>query len=311
MTDPTPDPTQAAAGQPSGDGGTADTLKTLLPYLLAGGGGALVGGGLTAMAPDRDGESRLHRRYRILRNAALLAAAGVGGTRLLQSGVQNAVTQPLPASDKNPFLDRLHQDTSLLPGAGAAGVLGGIGIHGQVDREEQGNAANFMREHFPQAGSLDHNNYKSFVRQQIQNTLRDAPNTKDPGAEPVAPAMPGLHATDPEFKRYSLDKDNWQAAMDKFNAIVDANKARNRVFDPMALRTVGISPAWEARRSGKVTDVPHGWGNVLGEQAGILGQRVSGIGRSSFGKRLGTVGLAALIPALIHHYTEEQQQGAQ
>ena len=113
----------------------------LLPALLAGGAGALAGGTLTAMSPERQGESRGSRRWRILRNALLLGGAGAGGTALLQKGIDSAITNPLPANDKEPFIEKIHDLASGKWGIGAGAAGAGIGIGGQALKEEQ-NAGN-------------------------------------------------------------------------------------------------------------------------------------------------------------------------
>jgi hypothetical protein len=109
----------------------------LIPALLAGGAGALAGGTLTAMSPERQGESRMKRRWRILRNALLLGGAGAGGTALLQKGIQNAVTEPLPANDVSPMQQKLHDLTS--GGSGAAVTAGGtaMGLLRKIRGEER------------------------------------------------------------------------------------------------------------------------------------------------------------------------------
>lgn len=114
-----------------------DIDPKLLPSLLAGGAGALAGGTLTAMSPERQGESRAGRRWRILRNALLLGGAGAGGTALLQKGIQNAVTQPLPANDKEPFVQKIHDLASGKVGIGGAGIGAGLGIANVAKNEER------------------------------------------------------------------------------------------------------------------------------------------------------------------------------
>lgn len=109
----------------------------LLPSLLAGGAGALAGGTLTAMSPERQGESRGSRRWRILRNALLLGGAGAGGTALLQKGIERAVTQPLPANDQDPLMKKIHDLASGKWGVGGAAGAAGIGIGSQALKEER------------------------------------------------------------------------------------------------------------------------------------------------------------------------------
>jgi hypothetical protein len=71
----------------------------ILPYLLAGGAGALVGGAATAIQPRGKDESRLRRLYRVLRNATLLGGVVGGGSALIGNAVKTVDTA-LPAEDK-------------------------------------------------------------------------------------------------------------------------------------------------------------------------------------------------------------------
>lgn len=115
-----------------------DIDPKLLPMLLAGGAGALTGGALTAMSPERQGESRSKRRWRVLRNALLLGGAGAGGTALLQKGWKDAVSEPLPAADTNPTRKAIHDISGGPIGLGAGAVGGGLlnaRLVGQEERE--------------------------------------------------------------------------------------------------------------------------------------------------------------------------------
>jgi hypothetical protein len=97
----------------------------ILPYLLAGGAGALVGGAATAIQPRGKDESRLRRLYRVLRNATLLGGAVGGGSALIGNAAKTVDTA-LPAEDKvmtEGIGDALGNKTAwkaILPGALAA-----------------------------------------------------------------------------------------------------------------------------------------------------------------------------------------------
>lgn len=70
--------------------------------LLAGAGGGLVGGALSARSPRRRGETRAERRKRILRDALLTAGAGAGVVGLGQYGYDQFNTA-LPEGPQNPI----------------------------------------------------------------------------------------------------------------------------------------------------------------------------------------------------------------
>lgn len=74
--------------------------NNILPYLLAGGAGALTGGIATAIQPRGKDESRLKRLYRILRNASLMGGA-VGGGAALLSHAKNRIDTTLHPDDSS------------------------------------------------------------------------------------------------------------------------------------------------------------------------------------------------------------------
>lgn len=159
-----------------------DIDPKLLPALLAGGAGALTGGALTAMAPEREGEDRSKRRWRILRNALLLGGAGAGGTALLQKGVQNAIQEPLPMSDVSPtqkLLDLASGGWGWGAAAGGAGTM--IARTAATEERNAGNA--ILKAMATRAGLADpspiHNPEIS-----IQDALTD--NFKKPIGEQTA-----------------------------------------------------------------------------------------------------------------------------
>lgn len=94
----------------------------LAATLLAGGGGALAGGALTASGPENERESRSERRRRILRNALVSGAAGAGVVGAGAFGA-NQLMNALPERQSAAFsrLGRL----ALFGGAGAAGAGAG------------------------------------------------------------------------------------------------------------------------------------------------------------------------------------------
>lgn len=64
----------------------SDQVKQLLPYLLAGAGGAALGGVMTGGRREHTNESRISYLGRILRNAALSGGLAAGSAALLHKG---------------------------------------------------------------------------------------------------------------------------------------------------------------------------------------------------------------------------------
>lgn len=76
-----------------------DLLGGKIPsYLLAAGAGALAGGGLTAMQKGKEGETRMARLGRILRNAGLLGLGAGAGTAALGHAAKS-FNEALPKGD--------------------------------------------------------------------------------------------------------------------------------------------------------------------------------------------------------------------
>ena len=57
----------------------SDQFKTLAPYLISGGAGAVLGGLMTGRRRKRQGEGRLGHLGRVLRNALLAGGLAGGG----------------------------------------------------------------------------------------------------------------------------------------------------------------------------------------------------------------------------------------
>ena len=95
---------------------------TLAAMLLAGGGSGLLGGYLTSQQPEEEGESKMQRRGRILRNALLAGGAGAGAVGLGAAGLKR-LSEAAPLGSENPVQEKL---TSLqaraLGGAGGAAL---------------------------------------------------------------------------------------------------------------------------------------------------------------------------------------------
>ena len=100
--------------------------------LLAGAGGGLVGGAMSARSPRRRGESRGARRRRILRDALLTAGAGAGAVGLGQFGYDQLNTV-LPARDPEARGGRTLLGTAGFAGAGAGAGWGLKGRNTQLD----------------------------------------------------------------------------------------------------------------------------------------------------------------------------------
>lgn len=65
----------------------SEDFKKILPYLLAGGAGAVAGGVATGRRNERKGESRSSHAGRVLRNALVAGGLAAGGTALLRKGL--------------------------------------------------------------------------------------------------------------------------------------------------------------------------------------------------------------------------------
>jgi hypothetical protein len=119
-----------------GDVLQSDDMKKLLPWLLAGGAGAIAGGAMTARRKRRgrpDEEGRLSYLARVLGNAALTGGLVVGGGKALQYGAQRlADSAPAPEGQepmKSPLSSTIGEVASNPLVAGATGVGGLLGFN--------------------------------------------------------------------------------------------------------------------------------------------------------------------------------------
>ena len=95
---------------------------TLAAMLLAGGGAGLLGGYLTSRQPEEEGESKMQRRGRILRNALLAGGAGAGAIGLGAAGLKH-FSEAVPSGSINPVQEKLTSpEARLLGGAGGAAI---------------------------------------------------------------------------------------------------------------------------------------------------------------------------------------------
>lgn len=122
---------------------TASTIQkffqdnpTLLPSLITGTGGGLVGGLISASRPLQAGEDRSARRRRILKNA-LISALSTGGATGLGLKAYETLSTAVPKSNKTKspgehLLDTAAStvNTGVIP---AATVLGARYLGGQID----------------------------------------------------------------------------------------------------------------------------------------------------------------------------------
>ncbi len=110
-------------------------LKSVLPYLLSGGAGALAGGALTAATPERKDEDSSSRRKRILRNALLMGGGTAAGHAALSYGLPK-FTAPIPKGEPSQleaFAANLKTNPLYYLGGGAAA---GAGVHRMAKGEE-------------------------------------------------------------------------------------------------------------------------------------------------------------------------------
>lgn len=128
----------------------SDSFKKILPYLISGGTGAVVGGALSGRRRKNSGEGRLRYLARILGNATMAGGLAAGGHYLLGKGIEKTKgsvdsdspitgaeqdTGPLASTTKNILFS-----PATAAGAGALGLgltdkLPGIGAgrKGQAD----------------------------------------------------------------------------------------------------------------------------------------------------------------------------------
>lgn len=86
----------ARAGVSKATGAATDYLKSpeaakLVPYLLAGGGAAALGGLATGKRKKKSGEGRMSYAGRVLRNALVAGGLGAGGSYLAHQGLKKTV----------------------------------------------------------------------------------------------------------------------------------------------------------------------------------------------------------------------------
>jgi hypothetical protein len=241
----------------------------LLPYLIAGGGGALAGGALTAAGGERPGEGRWGRRWRVLRNALLLGGAGAGATALVNKGINDTVTAPLPANDQDPTSKTVHNIANNPWTRGGAAAGGAWSIGKQVGKEEQNAAYNSRYQ-------IDRDSAQARAPKDLAGggNKKDLRDTLARGISNNTPANP---ATTP---------DRSQAAA---------------ALDPSHYRAAGIN-----RESIPVGSWKNNFGPAAKEEAIIAGQRLTGAGRGAgpVSKRLLTLGLSLGVPELISQLTK-------
>lgn len=111
-------------------------VKDMLPYLLAGAGGAVAGGAMTGKRRSYKGESRLGYLGRILRNAAVTGGLAAGGTALINKGINSTVgavdkKNPISGSTNNEGpLSTLARGLAFSPSTAAvAGITGLAATH--------------------------------------------------------------------------------------------------------------------------------------------------------------------------------------
>ena len=124
------------AGSKIGDVLQSEDVKKLLPWLLAGGAGAIAGGAMTSARKRKgrpDEEGRLKYLARVLGNAALAGGLVVGGGKALQYGAQRlADAAPAPEGAeplKSPLSATIGGLASNPLTAGVTGAGGLIGFN--------------------------------------------------------------------------------------------------------------------------------------------------------------------------------------
>lgn len=124
------------AGSKIGDVLQSDDVKKILPWLLAGGAGAIAGGAMTGARKRKgrpDEEGRLKYLARVLGNAALAGGLVVGGGKALQYGSQRlADAAPAPEGKeplKSPLSSTIGELASSPLVAAPAGATGLIGFN--------------------------------------------------------------------------------------------------------------------------------------------------------------------------------------
>jgi len=252
----------------------------ILPYLLAGGGSALAGGLMTSMGGRRDGESRSKRRWRILRNALLMGGAGAGAYGLINKGIKDTITEPMPGDDQPPTAKAVHDFATGTGGKVTAAGGAGLGLWGLGAAEEKGNAdAILRRSGNAQAGS---------AIKDPKRDLRGVVKNEFSRGEPKLPAGQTHHPindiwgqTDEQLRGAGINKPGIQRGLQQ-----DTLKARPGSIAPDKL----VSRRAAAKGSAK-----------------LWGERLTGWGRTGgMAKRVGVVGTAAALPYLLGKFTEQR-----
>lgn len=247
----------------------------ILPYILAGGAGALVGGGLTAMGRRRANESRWQRRLRVLRNALLLGGAGAGAAGLIQRGVRDTITEPLPKDDVDPLRKSVHDLAAGPAGVGAAAAGGTYGL-AKVRAGERHRAATSLLDNVPD------NRGKNF-------------------ANPVDTLHTELLARGPDHATITRGLNRPDTAGDVMRRI-----RATGIDYPGILRTQGMPMPGTGRPVTRMDSMLNK-GRMLGEA--VLGTN-AGRGRvgPAIAKRLGIGGLAVGAPLLLAALTKGGEQ---
>lgn len=107
---------------------------TIAAMLLAGGGSGLLGGYLTSRQPEEEGESKMQRRGRILRNALLAGGAGAGAVGLGAAGLKS-LSEAAPLGSENPVQEKLTSPMARALG-GAGGVALGLSRGSKADTSD-------------------------------------------------------------------------------------------------------------------------------------------------------------------------------
>jgi len=254
-----------------------EVAMPLLAAALAG----TAGGALTAMGPKKNNETRGSRRMRILRNALLAAGVGGGGTALVQQGARQFSTA-LPKEDIDPTTSAL-QSTMVNPVTRTAIGAGGVGaglLH--TAKKEKGLQAQLAR-------LLGSNNGNEF------------PGLKDSGTDAAEKLQ-----TDGKIRHMKQIMTSDSGLRDKALNTLESQFPDRKSVNQF-VENAGIASHIPAAGSGKIR-------KLLGEagaHAGVLGNRVLGIGRHNFqpGRLLKTtapVGVAAFLPEILGIKEPEQ-----
>lgn len=242
----------------------------ILPYLLAGGAGALAGGAATAMQPRGKDESRLKRLYRILRNAALVGGATGGGAALLHNASKRLDTTLSP-DDSTVKSEGFMKDKGWLSGtsAGAAGAA----MYARGAKSDGKGLGAFIDQTRGSTGTTGA--AASEYRKQIATDVAK-------GGTPERRAMQGKHP-DANFSKMLLQNNE---------AAHKTNKSGVPKFDDALiksrLRSLGVNPddfagaSKGSRLMRKLTDFNNTHvGRAFGRTPGARVLRIGGIGAAA------------------------------